>query len=118
MVKKMKPGSIIIDIAIDQGGSVETITHSTTHDKPTYKVHNVNHYAVANMPGATSRTATVALVNATTIFAVELAQKGIKGASKCPVINSGINTYNGKLTNKPVAEALHISYTPIDSLLK
>jgi alanine dehydrogenase len=118
MVKQMKRGSIIIDIAIDQGGSVETITKITTHDDPTYVVHNVLHYAVANMPGATSRTSTVALVNATTPYAIELANKGIKGASKNQTIYDGINTLNGKLTIKPVAEALKYKFVEAKTLLK
>jgi alanine dehydrogenase len=118
MVKKMKPGSIIIDIAIDQGGSVETINRTTTHDNPVYIAHNVMHYAVANMPGATSRTATMALVNATTPYAVELAASGVVNAAKNSTIYDGINTYQGKLTFKPVAEALKIAYTEAKSLLK
>jgi alanine dehydrogenase len=118
MVKKMKPGSIIIDIAIDQGGSVETITKITTHDNPVYVVHKVSHYAVANMPGATSRTSTVALVNATTPYAIELANGGIEKAAKNPTIYDGINTYDGKLTFKPVADALKLPYTEAKTLLK
>jgi alanine dehydrogenase len=118
MVKKMKPGSIIIDIAIDQGGSVETITKITTHDNPTYLVHNVTHYAVANMPGATSRTATMALVNATIPYAIELANGGIKKAAQNQTIYDGINTYDGQLTLKPVADALKLKFTEANLLLK
>jgi alanine dehydrogenase len=110
MVEKMKPGSVIVDVAIDQGGSVDTITHYTTHDHPTFIKYGVNHYAVANMPGATSRTATAALVNATTPYALAIAKNGIRSALKCPTIYSGINTIDGHLTMKPVADALHIKY--------
>jgi alanine dehydrogenase len=117
MVKQMKPGSIIIDIAIDQGGSVGTITKITTHDNPTYMVHNVMHYAVANMPGATSRTATVALVNATTPYAVKLANGGIKNAAKDQTIYDGLNTYAGKVTFEPVAEALNLHFSEPKKLL-
>jgi alanine dehydrogenase len=117
MVKKMKPGAIIIDIAIDQGGSVETITKITTHDKPTYNVYGIMHYAVANMPGATPRTATAALVNATTEYAIKLANKGIKSALSDSTIFDGINTINGKLTSKPVAQALKMTFTDAKTLI-
>jgi alanine dehydrogenase len=104
MVKKMKPGSVIVDVAIDQGGSVETITHYTTHDKPTFIKYGVNHYAVANMPGATSRTSTIALVTATTPYAIKIAKDGVKSALKDQGIYDGINTIAGHLTIKPVAD--------------
>jgi alanine dehydrogenase len=110
MVKKMKPGSVIVDVAIDQGGSVETITHYTTHDHPTFIKYGVNHYAVANMPGATSRTATLALVTATTPYALAIAKDGVKSALKCQTIYSGINTIDGHLTIKPVADALGLKF--------
>lgn len=114
-VKTMKKGAVIVDIAIDQGGSVATIDHITTHDKPTYEKFGVNHYAVANMPGATSRTSTVALVTATTPFALEIAKVGTK--TSCPIIRLGINTFAGKLTNKAVATALNIKYVDLNSLI-
>jgi alanine dehydrogenase len=104
MVKKMKYGSVIVDVAIDQGGSVETITHYTTHDKPTFTKYGVNHYAVANMPGATSRTSTIALVAATTPYALRIAKDGVKAARKNSAIYDGINTIGGHLTIKPVAD--------------
>ncbi|MDR0545598.1 MAG: alanine dehydrogenase [Mycoplasmataceae bacterium] len=113
-VKTMKKGSIIIDIAIDQGGSVETINRVTTHDNPVYVKFDASHYAVANMPGATPRTSTVALVNATTKFAIEIASKGLKSFA-CPVIFSGVNTFRGCLTNESVAKALKIKYVPINT---
>jgi alanine dehydrogenase len=118
MVQNMKQGAIVIDIAIDQGGSVETITKITTHDDPTYNVHGVSHYAVANMPGATPRTSTAALVNATTEYAVKLAKNGINSALSDKTIFEGINTIDGKLTSKPVAEALKLQFTDAMSLLK
>jgi alanine dehydrogenase len=104
MVKKMKFGSVIVDVAIDQGGSVETITHYTTHDKPTFTKYGVNHYAVANMPGATSRTSTIALVTATTPYALKIAKDGAKAGLKDSAIYDGINTIGGHLTIKPVAD--------------
>jgi alanine dehydrogenase len=110
MVKKMKPGSVIVDVAIDQGGSVETITHYTTHDKPTFIKHGVNHYAVANMPGATSRTSTIALIAATTPYALLIAKDGVKSALKNSTIYDGINTIDGHLTIKPVADALGLKF--------
>jgi alanine dehydrogenase len=110
MVKSMKPGSIIVDIAIDQGGSVATIDHITTHDHPTYIKYGVNHYAVANMPGATSRTSTIALVNATTPYALKLAKDGVRAALNDQTIYDGINTIDGKLTSKPVAQALNMQF--------
>lgn len=76
MVKQMKPGSVIVDVAIDQGGIVETVDHITTHDQPTYEKHGVVHYAVANMPGAVPRTSTIALTNVTVPYALQIANKG------------------------------------------
>jgi alanine dehydrogenase len=110
MVKSMKRGSVIVDIAIDQGGSIETIDHITTHDQPTYLRHGVNHYAVANMPGATARTSTVALVNATIPYALEIANGGLKALINNQVIHDGVNTFDGKLTNKAVADALKMKF--------
>lgn len=104
MVKTMKKGSVIIDIAIDQGGSIETVDHITTHDKPTYVKHGVIHYAVANMPGATPRTATAALVHATTEYGLILAKEGIKAALHNDTILTGINTISGHLTCEPVSK--------------
>jgi alanine dehydrogenase len=116
MVSKMKPGSVIVDVAIDQGGSVETITHSTTHNDPVIVYKGVQQYAVANMPGTTSRTSTHALVAATAPYAVIIA-KGLKIAIKDPTVYTGVNTYNGFLTNKPVAEALGIKFHELKELL-
>jgi alanine dehydrogenase len=111
MVKNMQPGSVIVDVAIDQGGCVATI-RPTTHEKPTYVVHDVVHYAVTNMPGAVPRTSTFALTNATTPYVRALARKGLEQAAKDdPAIAKGINTYRGEVTHPAVAEALGVSYS-------
>lgn len=105
MVKQMKPGSVIIDIAIDQGGIFETTDHVTSHDDPTYVKHGVVHYAVANMPGAVARTSTLALTNNTLPYIVKLASEPIKDiANNDEALRKGFNTYNGILTSKEVAE--------------
>jgi len=107
MVKSMKPGSVIIDIAIDQGGSVETIDRVTTHENPTYIKHGVLHYAVANMPGAVPRTSTIALTNATMPFVLELANKGYeKAARDNPAVLKGFNTADGDIVHEEVKKAL------------
>ena len=102
---EMKPGAVIVDVGVDQGGCVETIK-PTTHDKPTYIIDGIVHYGVANMPGAVGRTSTYALTNATLPYAIKLADMGYKEAcSQDPGLADGINCENGKLTNGPVAEA-------------
>jgi alanine dehydrogenase len=101
----MRPGSVIVDVAIDQGGCVETI-HATTHENPTYVVDGVIHYGVANMPGGVPRTSTLALTNATLPYALQLANKGWKKALKeNPALLKGLNVTNGKVTYAGVAEA-------------
>jgi len=101
----MRPGSVIVDVAIDQGGCVETI-HATTHENPTYVVDGVIHYGVANMPGGVPRTSTLALTNATLPYAVQLANKGWKRALKeNPALLKGLNVTDGKITYAGVAEA-------------
>lgn len=90
MVKSMAPGSVIIDIAIDQGGSVETVDHATTHDQPTYIKHGVIHYAVANMPGAAPRTSTLALSHATFPYVKLLAEQGLRACDKVPALGRGL----------------------------
>lgn len=108
MVRLMKPGSVIIDIAIDQGGSVETIDRVTTHENPTYIKHGVVHYSVANMPGAVPRTSTIALTNATMPFVLQLANKGYERATKeNPALAKGLNTLNGMIVHEEVAKALN-----------
>ena len=112
MVKEMRDGAVIVDIAIDQGGIFETTDRISTHDDPTYKKHGVVHYAVANMPGAVPRTSTIALNNATLPYAQQLASKGyLKALQDNHALSLGLNTINGELTNKGVAEALNLSYT-------
>src|SRR5579872_6868704 len=104
-LKTMRPGSVIVDVAIDQGGCVETI-HATTHENPTYVVDDIIHYGVANMPGGVPRTSTLALTNATFPYALTLANKGWKKAlAESPALLKGLNVVDGKVTYKGVAEA-------------
>ena len=119
MIKNMAPGSVIVDIAIDQGGIFETTDRITTHDDPTYVKHDVIHYAVANMPGAVPRTSTNALTNATLQYGLLIANNGYKEAvAKNPVIAGGFNTFQGHITYKAVAEAQGKEYKDIMELLK
>ncbi|MCL2773357.1 MAG: alanine dehydrogenase [Oscillospiraceae bacterium] len=106
MVKNMRQGSVIVDVAIDQGGSVETIDRLTSHENPYYIEHGVVHYSVPNMPGAVPRTSTFALANATMPYALRIADKGAEAAMRDnPALLKGLNVYKGKMTNKAVAEA-------------
>lgn len=108
----MKPGAVIVDVGVDQGGCCETI-RPTTHDKPTYIVENVVHYGVANMPGAVGRTSTFALTNATLRYAVKLADLGYQEACRAdPGLAEGVNIERGRVTNKPVAETFDMEFTP------
>jgi alanine dehydrogenase len=117
MIKRMKPGSVVVDVAIDQGGCFET-SKATTHDEPVYEVDGVVHYCVANMPGAVPKTSTRALTNATLPYALEIANKGWKQAmSESAEIKKGANVINGSLTYQAVAEAFSLDYTPIEKLL-
>jgi len=109
MVKKMKPGSVIIDVSIDQGGCIET-SHITTHKDPIFKKYGIIHYAVSNMPGAYPRTATCALEKATLPYILHLANNGFIKASKDPYFAQGINTYLGRITNQAVAESLQLTH--------
>jgi alanine dehydrogenase len=112
MVMSMEPGSVIVDVAIDQGGIFETADHVTTHDDPVYVKHNVLHYSVGNMPGAVPNTSTVALTNATLFYALQIASKGYKKAFQDSAsLLKGLNTYNGLLTYKAVADAFQLPYT-------
>jgi alanine dehydrogenase len=118
MVMTMKPGSAIVDVAIDQGGSIETIDHATTHDDPCYIKHGVVHYSVANMPGAVPRTSTFALTGATLPYLMELANKGTKAALlENRALLLGLNTYQGKLTCKNVADAFSLECSGAEQLL-
>jgi len=117
MVSKMKPGSVIVDVAIDQGGSCET-SRPTTHAEPTYVIDGVVHYMVANMPGAVPRTSTYALNNATLPFTLALADKGWRRAlADDPHLKNGLNVAAGKVTYKAVAKALGLQYTPPDAVI-
>ncbi|AMA71876.1 MULTISPECIES: alanine dehydrogenase [Aneurinibacillus] len=118
MVKAMEPGSVIVDVAIDQGGSIETIDRVTTHSDPTYVKHGVVHYAVANMPGAVARTSTMALTNVTVPYALQIADKGyVKAALENRALARGINVVDGKVTYKAVAEALGYTYVDVNEVL-
>ncbi len=117
MLKDMKDGAVIVDVAIDQGGCFET-SKATTHTEPTFVIDGVVHYCVANMPGAVARTSTIALTNATLPYAVEIANKGWKKAMQDnKEIKLGANIINGKVTYKAVADAFGLDYTPVDELL-
>ncbi len=117
MLGLMKKGSVIVDVAIDQGGCVET-AKPTTHDDPIYEVDGIIHYCVANMPGAVSMTSTIALTNATLPYALELAEKGYKIAVRQNAdLAKGINIIDGKVTYQGVAEAFGLEYTPLDAVL-
>ncbi|MGM0903378.1 alanine dehydrogenase [Mesobacillus maritimus] len=119
MIRSMKPGSVVVDIAIDQGGIFETTDRITTHDQPTYEKHGVVHYAVANMPGAVPRTSTIALTNVTVPYATQIANKGYKQAClENEAILKGINTFNGHVTYKAVAEAQNLPYSDARALLQ
>lgn len=117
MIRAMTPGSVIVDVAVDQGGCLET-THPTTHSNPTFVVDGVIHYCVANMPGAVPRTSTYALSNATLPYVAKLAGMGTKAAIQAdPALAKGVNTYQGRITYPGVAEAFGLAYTPLDTLL-
>ncbi|MFT4446535.1 alanine dehydrogenase [Bacillus subtilis] len=119
MVKQMKPGSVIVDVAIDQGGIVETVDHITTHDQPTYEKHGVVHYAVANMPGAVPRTSTIALTNVTVPYALQIANKGaVKALTDNAALRAGLNTANGHVTYEAVARDLGYEYIPAEKTLQ
>ncbi len=119
MVKTMRAGSVIVDVAIDQGGSIATCDHVTTHEEPTFVKHGVLHYSVANIPGAVARTSTLALTNATLPYALKLAAKGWREACCMdPGLAQGLNTIEGRLTNLPVSEALGLEYVDKESWLK
>jgi alanine dehydrogenase len=117
IVREMKPGAVIVDISIDQGGCFET-SHMTTHSDPTYVVHDVVHYCVGNMPGAVPHTSTYALTNATMPYVVALADKGLEGAVRDdPALAKGVNVLKGSVVYEPVAEAHGLDYVPLDDLI-
>lgn len=118
MLKDVPNGAVIVDVAVDQGGCIET-THPTTHSDPTYYVEGVLHYCVANMPGAVPRTSTFALTNATLPYALKLANLGFLNAiTSDPGLKEGVNTYAGHCTYEAVATAQGLQYTPLDRLLE
>lgn len=117
MIRRMEPGSVVVDVAVDQGGCCETIC-PTSHSDPVYVVDGVLHYGVTNMPGAVPRTSTYALSNATLPYLMKLAEEGIEEAIKNDaVLAKGINVYKGKVTYQAVADALDLEYTPLSSML-
>lgn len=115
MISTMKPGAVVVDVSIDQGGCVET-SRPTTHSNPIYKVDEVIHYCVTNMPGAVGRTSTYALTNASLPYVLEVADKGYEGAAReNPAIRNGLNIVRGKITNKAVAEVFGLKYCEFPS---
>ncbi|MDO8965894.1 alanine dehydrogenase [Algoriphagus sp.] len=117
MLKEMRPGTVLVDVAVDQGGCIETC-RPTTHENPTYIIDDVVHYCVANMPGAVPYTSTLALTNATLPYAMQLADKGWKkAAQENPDLVPGLNVINGEIVYEAVAQAFNMPYTPVDKYL-
>ncbi|MGI8974549.1 MAG: alanine dehydrogenase, partial [Gaiella sp.] len=113
MLALMKPGAVLVDVAIDQGGCFET-SRPTTHDDPLFEVEGIVHYCVANMPGAVPITSTKALTNVTLPYIEGIADRGVRGAIAAdPALAKGVNVYDGKLTYEAVAEAHNLTYTPL-----
>ncbi|MEM7214088.1 MAG: alanine dehydrogenase [Pseudomonadota bacterium] len=117
MLANMKPGAVVVDVAIDQGGCFET-SKPTTHEDPTYVVDNVVHYCVANMPGAVPLTSSHALNNATLPFGLALADKGLEAVAANPHLRNGLNVHRGKITNQAVADALHLEMSAVEDVLR
>ena len=117
MLSLMKEGAVIVDVAVDQGGCVES-TRPTTHAEPTYVVDGVVHYGVANMPGAVPRTSTFALTNQTLPYVLKLAEKGLDALLEDAALLKGLNTHKGRLTHPGVAEAFGLPYTPPEEALR
>ncbi|MFX3633554.1 MAG: alanine dehydrogenase [Candidatus Pristimantibacillus sp.] len=117
MVQKMKKGSVIVDVAVDQGGSIATVDRPTTHKDPIYIKHGVIHYAVANIPGAVPRTSTIALTNVTTPYAIDLANRGWDVIRSNAALQKGVNTHQGYVTYEPVANATGMVFTPLSKWL-
>jgi len=113
----MRPGSVLVDVAIDQGGCFET-SKATTHQNPTYEVEGIIHYCVANMPGGVARTSTFALTNATLPFAVQLANKGKQALLDDPHLLNGLNVHEGQVTYEAVARDLGYPYVPAAEALR
>jgi len=118
MVKAMKPGSVVIDVAVDQGGCIETVDRATSHSDPVYVKHGVLHYAVPNMPGAVPRTSTLALTNATLPYIIEVANLGpAEAARKSPALAKGFNVCFGRVVHEAVAKAHGLPYSPLQEVL-
>lgn len=118
MVKTMKKGAVIVDVAVDQGGTIETVDRVTTHEQPTYVKHGVLHYAVANMPGAVPRTSTLALTNVTIGYILELANFGfVEAVRRNAALALGVNTYGRSVTHAQVANAVGLPFTPLEQRL-
>lgn len=118
MIKSMSPGSVVVDVAIDQGGIIETVDKITTHDNPTYTKHGVVHYAVANMPGAVPRTSTLGLTNVTIPYAMQIATKGVqKALAENPALALGLNVANGDVTYSAVARDLGYELVTVEEAL-
>lgn len=115
MLNLMKPRSVLVDVAVDQGGCIETV-HPTTHHDPIYVINNVIHYSVANMPGAVPRTSTIALTNATLPYALKLAHYGVKALVSDKALQKGLNIYKGKVTYKNVADTFDLAYMPVNEI--
>jgi alanine dehydrogenase len=117
MIPTMKPGTVLVDVAVDQGGCFET-TVATTHDHPTFVIDHVIHYCVANMPGAVPRTSTLALTNATLPYAIQIANKGWKQACRdSEPLRKGLNVVKGKVVYEGVAEAFGLPYHDVQTVL-
>jgi alanine dehydrogenase len=115
MIRTMQPGSVVVDVSVDQGGCMET-TRPSTHSDPTYVVDGVIHYAVTNMPGAVPRTSTYALSNVTLPYVMKIARQGLPDAARHdPALQKGINTHQGRITYRAVAEAHGFAYSPLES---
>lgn len=118
MLKEMRPGTVMVDVAVDQGGCFET-THPTTHENPTFIIDNMVHYCVANMPGAVPFTSTIALTNATLPYALQLANLGWKNACiQNQTLQKGLNMINGNIVYRGVSDAFNLPYVPVDKFLK
>ncbi len=117
MVRNMKPGSVIVDVAIDQGGCIETIDRVTTHSDPVYTKYGVIHYAVANIPGIVPRTSTLALTNSTLPYTIKLADQGLEAVKADAAFAKGVNTYQGCVTHEAVATSLNMEYVPLETLM-
>jgi alanine dehydrogenase len=117
VVKRMRPGSVVVDVAVDQGGCIETI-HPTTHSDPTYLLHDVVHYGVANMPGAVPRTSTFALTNCTLPYVAQMADEGVEAALRADrALARGANVWRGEIVCEGVAESVGLEVRGIDELL-